>query len=107
MAIDQLLMRSASSALQELDVSPEGAASQQNQRNPANDELLQMVLASIMDPEIDANDVGSKLMQQITLDTLGPNETTAGTPEGLRDLLSAILQDLFAANAETSKPRSR
>ena len=100
MAIDELLMQSASSKVQGLQTSG----------NPVNDELLQMVLASIMDPAIDANEVGSQLLQKIAIDTLGPNETTAGSPEGLRTILGTILQSMFAANAEgskTSKPRSR
>ena len=67
-------------------------------------ELLKMALAALMDPNIDANDVGSQLLQQITMDTLSPGETTAGTSGGLKKIMDNILQQLFAANAEASKP---
>ena len=72
--------------------------------SPGSDEqsqLMQLMLGALMDPGIDANDVGSQLMQRITMDALQGG--AGATPQSLLQGLGGILTNLMGANAQGAK----
>lgn len=59
-------------------------------------QLMEMMLSTLMDPNIDANDVGSQLMQAIAQDALTGGQRGGGTQQGVSAFLRGILQNMAA-----------
>ena len=66
------------------------------------DELMKMLLASLLDPKIKADEVGSQLMQRLTMDSMSGGGK-GSSPQGVAGFLKQILGNMAAEQAPNQK----